>query len=165
MTLPSIRSVGWWQNTRPAPSIDLGDGRVVGAEDVLESHYRRLSRGPQPPRTRQVAVQVEDNLTAAITVLAPDLAPLTRLAEEVAAAMPSVQPAPQFRSDLQRALERTHRQHAAQRALGTRQPPQQGLNRWRWPAASWLAVLILLLLTAYLLGGRRQSQDGFADSA
>ncbi len=156
MSRRSIRPVAWWRNREPSLTIDLGNGRVVGAEDVLESHYRRLSRS-QPPRTRQVAVQVEDNLTAAITVLAPDLAPLTKLAEEVAAAMPSVQPAPQFRRDLQAALERTHRQYAAQRALGTRQQPQPKVRRWHWPVASWLTVFALVLLTAYLLGRRRQS--------
>jgi hypothetical protein len=126
---------GWLQSIRgaqpSAPGIDLGNGRMLGAEDVLEGHYRRMAARfqpqtlvrprqvppePSPRRTHRVAVQVGDNLVAAITVLAPDLVPLTELAEEVAGVVPPVLPEPQFREHLHQALERTHRQYAAQRA-------------------------------------------------
>ncbi len=100
--------------------IDLGNGRMLDTEDVLDSHFRRIAAARQTPRPGQehVVVQIEgDNMIAAITVLAPKLAPLTELAEVVADAMPAVHPAPQFRQHLHQALERTHRQHAAQRVF------------------------------------------------
>ena len=45
---------------------------------------------------------------------------MTDLAEEVAHTLPVAQPTPQFRDTLYKALEQTHRQHHAQRVLGTR---------------------------------------------
>ena len=72
----------WRRESLPQGGIDLGNGRVLGAEDVLEGHFRRMSAHRQPS-SRQVAVQVGDNLMVAITVLAPDLAPLTEIAEQV----------------------------------------------------------------------------------
>jgi hypothetical protein len=141
----------WWSDwllyvrgeTDPPHGIDLGNGRVLGAEDVLEGHYRRLTA--TRPRQRRASVQVGDNLMAAITVLAPDLAPLTELAEEVAGAVPPVQPAVEFRRHLHQALERTHRQHAAQRALGTRRPyaPERE-SRPLWWIIMALAVLVVM---------------------
>jgi hypothetical protein len=121
--------------------IDLGNGRFLGAEDVLEGHFRRLTTRP---RTQHVAVQVGDNLMAAITVLAPDLAPLTMVAEGVAGALPYVQPAPDFRLHLHQALERTHRQHAAQRTLGTR-PATPPTPTYR-PSGRLAALVALMLL-------------------
>lgn len=137
---------GWIEQIggrRAAPryGIDLGNGQVMGAEDVLEGHFRRLTTRP---RSRQVAVQVGDNLLAAITVLAPDLAPLTMVAEEVAGALPQVQPAPDFRLHLHQALERTHRQHAAQRTLGTR-PTTPPTPSYR-PAGRMAALVTLMVL-------------------
>jgi hypothetical protein len=110
-----------WLRNRPAdtePKIDMGDGRFLTAADVLEGHYRRLA-------TQTVTLQVKPDLQAAITVVAPELAPLTAVATDVAQALPRIQPTSQFRSDLHRALELTHRQHHAQRALGT-YPPAVG---------------------------------------
>jgi len=100
-----------------APKIDMGDGRFVSAEDVLDGHFRRLA-APRPTDT--VRVQIKPDLQAAIRVVAPDLAPLTALASEVADTVPHVQPGAQFRQDLHRALELSHRQQNAQRILGTR---------------------------------------------
>ena len=135
-----IKQMGRWT---PAPprGIDLGDGRILGAEDVLEGHFRRLA---SRPRSQNVHVQVSDDLAAAITVLAPDLAPLTIVAEEVADAVPLVQPAPDFRQHLHQALERTHRQHAAQRTLGTRPTPAPSTDAR--PATQHMAALITLLV-------------------
>lgn len=148
---------GWLEQfaVRPSPpprGIDLGDGRMLGAEDVLEGHYRRLAARPA---RRNVPVQVGDNLLAAITVLAPDLAPLTLVAEEVADAMPYVQPAPDFRLQLHQALERTHRQHTAQRTLGTRPatPPASAAIPPSKLAA--LVTLLLLLVVAWRWWARR----------
>ena len=116
-----------------ASGIDLGDGRVLNPEDVLEGHYRRV-RGRVVP----AAVQVNDSLVAAIGVLAPNLAPLTAVAEEVATMVPPVAPEPEFRAHLHQALEQTHRQHAAQRILGTR-PVAQPRRDHR---GVWLIVLV-----------------------
>lgn len=68
--------------------------------------------------------------------------------------MASDQPAPDFRRKLHRALERTHRQHAAQRALGTRRvtPPVRQPRRWPW----LLVLAVLLCLAGFLL--RKQSR-------
>lgn len=107
-------------------SIDFGNGATLGPEDVLETHFQRLARSRHArtaaprTRTRTVPVQVGDNLVAAIAVLAPHLAPLTELAEDVAETVAPVQPEQTFRDSLHHALEQTHRQHAAQRVLGTR---------------------------------------------
>lgn len=109
--IPQIR----WPNRKAAiyGQIDLGDGTHLPAEDVLDGHLRRLFR------RRTVQVQTDDSLHSAITVLAPDLTPLTDLAEDLVDVVTDVSPEPQFRQDLHRALELTHRQHAAQRTLGT----------------------------------------------
>ena len=118
--------------------IDLGNGNFLEAEDVLEGHFHRLA-------STTVPVQVNANLTAAITVLAPGLTPLTELAEEVAHTVPLAQPAPQFRYHLHQALEQTHRQQAAQRILGTRPAAQaQG--------PTWGAITLILLAAVAVLG-------------
>jgi hypothetical protein len=117
--------------------IDMGNGRFLTAEDVLEGHFHRLA-------TKTVQVQVKPDLRAALTILAPDLAPLTEVAEEVAQALPRVQPAAQFRQDLHRALERTHRQHLAQRKLGTR--PVEASS------PPWAMLLVIAGIIALLLG-------------
>lgn len=144
----------------PQGEIDLGNGRVLGAEDVLESHYRRMTTTRQVTQsgkaTRQVPVQVGDNLTVAITVLAPELAPLTEVAAQVSGAVPLVEPERAFRENLHQALERTHRQHAAQRILGTRPTPQQKAT----PALRWWMVLAGLVATAALVWGWRSSRQG-----
>lgn len=141
----------WWQREPlPKGGIDMGDGRQLGAEDVLEGHFRRVA-ARRRPSTRQVSVQVGDNLTVAIAVLAPDLAPLTELAEQVSGAVPLVEPEPQFREHLHQALERTHRQHAAQRALGTRPAPRpKPTYRLHW----WVALAGLLATLALLWNWR-----------
>ena len=136
-----------WVEPAPPPGIDLGNGRTMGAEDVLEGHFRRVASRRQPT-TRQVAVQVGDSLIAAITILAPDLVPLTALAEEVSHAVPLVQPAPEFRQNLHNALERTHRQQSAQRALGTR-PAALKLQRH---TLGWVAFTLGLITAAIFLG-------------
>ena len=130
--------VGWLTNLRskPEPKIDMGNGRLVSAVDVLEGHYRRLA-------TRTVTVQVQPDLQSAITVVAPELAPLTAVAADVAEALPRVQPTTQFRSELHRALERTHRQQSAQRLLGVQTPDAQSARPWGWIIG--LAVLVCLV--------------------
>jgi hypothetical protein len=145
----------FWPWAQPVPGIDMGDGRKLGAEDVLESHFKRMAARRRPARAN-VAVQVGDSLLAAITVLAPNLAPLTELAEEVATVVPPVQPAPEFRRNLHQALERTHRQHSAQRVLGTR-PLQQPETSWIESRSLWFAVAGALLTAALALLWRRRS--------
>ncbi|MEZ4733784.1 MAG: hypothetical protein R3E79_42355 [Caldilineaceae bacterium] len=121
-------------DTAVAP-IDLGNGRFVEAEDVLDSHFtNRLD----PPR---LTVHVEGDLNKALTALAPGLASLTELAEEVDQVVPRAQPAPQFRQDLHKALELTHRQHHAQRVLGTRLETPE-------PQTPWLMIVLLFMVIA-----------------
>jgi hypothetical protein len=143
-----------WRESLPKGQIDMGNGRVLGAEDVLEGHYRRVTARRQPA-TRQVAVQVGDNLMAAIAVLAPDLAPLTELAEQVSGALPLVEPEPRFRENLHQALERTHRQYTAQRMLGTRPAPRpKPANSLGW----WMVLAGIVAAIALMWGWRaRQS--------
>jgi hypothetical protein len=119
--------------------IDMGNGRFATAADLLEGHFHRLA-------TQTVTVQLKPDLQAAITVVAPELAPLTAVASEVAHAMPQVQPGEQFRQELHRALELTHRQHHAQRILGTRPPAEEMQSSW------WLAALLVGVVVALLLG-------------
>lgn len=132
--------------------IDLGGGRTMPPEDVLEGHFRRMTnRG----RACTVQVHVADDLYAAIVVLAPELAPLTGLAEDLAHAMPEVRPAPQFRQDLHQALERTHRQHSAQRVLGTRARPETLAAEQSRQA--WMLLLFSLLALLTWFWTRRQT--------
>lgn len=138
------------QPEAPVEQVDLGNGRVVGGEDVLDSHFtNRLD----PPR---LTVHVEGDLNRALTALAPGLASLTELAEKVDEAVPRAQPAPQFRQDLQKALELTHRQHQAQRVLGTRvETPEPGIP---WTMLALLLVLIACTVSATLYWSKRRTQ-------
>ena len=161
MWLQAARTWQWgdWRRRErlPQSGIDLGNGRVMGAEDVLEGHYRRLTSRRQVARqqqARQVSVQVGDNLMVAIAVLAPDLVPLTELAEQVSGVVPPVEPERAFRENLHQALERTHRQHAAQRALGTRPVPRPKPSH----PLSWWMVLAGVVATVALLWGWRARQ-------
>lgn len=149
----------WWRpQSLPQSGIDLGNGRVLPPEDVLEGHYRRMTQ-QRSPSTRQVAVQVGDNLTVAITVLAPDLAPLTEIAEHVSDAVPLIEPTTQFREHLHQALERTHRQHAAERILGTRPLPRQQSFPLQWWFVLIGLVTGLVMTLALWWGWRRQQGD------
>ena len=74
-----------WAGRKPAEGIDLGGGRTLPAEDVLESHFRRMNEMRQGAGTAQdVRIEVAPNIKAAIRVMAPKLAPLTEIAEELA---------------------------------------------------------------------------------
>lgn len=136
------RLFGW--PTTPPAGIDFGNGAQLGAEDVLETHFQRLAR------TRTVPIQVGDNLVGAIAVLAPQLAPLTLLAEDVAYALPPVQPASTFRTTLHHALEQTHRQHTAQRMLGTRLESRACVTPR--PHGARILIAVLLGLCALAIG-------------
>lgn len=148
MIIPEIR----WpkREEQSAPKLDMGQGEALPAEDVLDGHFRRLFR------RHTVEVQTDDSLKSAITVLAPDLAPLTDLAEDLADAVPDVQPEEQFRQDLHRALELTHRQHTAQRALGT-EPFKDDATRDDRPLFVAFGLICLASLVL-LLWGRRSAQ-------
>mgnify|MGYP003382275905 CR=1 FL=1 len=138
----------------PRNGIDLGGGHFVKPEDVLEGHFRRLAVSSAPAAStasHEVQVQVGGNLKAAIRVMAPTLAPLTQIAEELAGKFTTVSPTPQFRSELHRALEAAHRQQIAQRSLGTQTaPPVQTAPSWLWYllAGSFVATATLVLILA-----------------
>jgi len=137
----------------PAAPIDLGNGRFVEAEDVLDSHFtNRL----EPPR---LTVHVEGDLNQALTALAPGLASLTELAEEVNQVVPRAQPAPQFRQDLHKALELTHRQHQAQRVLGTRIETPEPQTPWLMIALLFMVMVSVVSMTVYL-SKRSAVQEG-----
>ncbi len=148
-----------WAKLRndPVPSptpVSMGNGRFLTAEDVLEGHFRRLTT---QPATQTVTLQVKDDLTAAITVLAPELTPLTHVAQKVAQTVPPVQPEARFRENLHSALERTHRQHSAQRVLGTRSSRPTGNPFWHASAPVVLLLLALFALWLYFLPAQRHS--------
>lgn len=137
----------------PAAPIDLGNGRFVEVEDVLDSHFtNRL----EPPR---LTVHVEGDLNQALTALAPGLASLTELAEEVNQVVPRAQPAPQFRQDLHKALELTHRQHQAQRVLGTRIETPEPQTPWLMIALLFMVMVSVVSMTVYL-SKRSAVQEG-----
>ena len=148
-------TVHWLHRAQDAANrpIDMGNGRVIRAADVLDGHARRLM-------ARTVQVQVKPDLQAAISVLAPDLAPLTNLAEEVANTTPRVEPTQRFRDDLHRALEQSHRQHAAQRHLGicTDAALATQSSAWRWSLFAFLTTLILTVSLGGLVMRRRKLQ-------
>ena len=150
--MSTLRSLRWpnLRNRRPPTAIDLGGGRHLPAEDLLEGHFRRLA---STPASQEIQVQVTPNLNAAIRVVAPQLAPLTQIAEELATTFPCVRPTEEFRRDLQRALEMAHRQQHAQRTLGTLPTPEDTANsQWLW----WLALAASLLIVATVGLGLRQ---------
>jgi hypothetical protein len=151
--------------------VDLGGGRQVAAEDVLEGHFRRMARADrtaqfaQAAQTaqagREVSVQLAPGLTGAIRVMAPQLAPLTEVAEELASAFPSVRPAPEFRNELHRALEIAHREHMAARAeLAQRKAAQGGrrisMRTWLWALAPTLVVAVVAAVVAWWVWRRRK---------
>lgn len=132
--------------------VDLGNGHIVKGEDVLDSHFtNRLD-------TPRLTVHVEGDLNRALSALAPGLASLTELAEKVDEAVPRAQPAPQFRQDLQKALELTHRQHHAQRVLGTRVETPERQMPWTMLALLLVVVTCTVSLTFYWSKRRTQPQ-------
>lgn len=150
----------WWQRRRGRdfPGIDLGNGRTLTAEEVLEGHYRRVA-ALRRPSVQQAAVQVDNNLPVAIAVLAPDLAPLTHLAEDVSVVMPPVEPTADFRRNLHDALERTHRQHNAQRILGARPARRASHSLQRsWILAAVVTVVVGVLALLLWQGQQARQQ-------
>jgi hypothetical protein len=148
----SVNSI-WSHESLPERGIDLGNGHTMHAEDVLEGHYRRMTSYRQPLQgqaARQVRVQVGDNLTAKIAVLAPQLSPLTEVAEQVSGVVPLIEPERRFRENLHQALERTHRQQNAQRVLGMRPAAQKQSTPFGW----WMVVAGVLATVALYWGLR-----------
>jgi hypothetical protein len=125
----------WLGGKADQTSIDLGGGRLLPAEDVLESHFRRMSERTSALQsgTQDVTIEIAPNLNAAIRVVAPKLAPLTEIAEELSHKIGTVTPDTQFRTELHRALEEAHRQLAAQRAA-------QPQTRWFTSTLLWVAI-------------------------
>ena len=61
-----------------------------------------------------MTLTARSDMRATIRVVAPTLAPLAQLAEELIARLTFVKPTPQFRADLQRALEDELRRRLAE---------------------------------------------------
>ncbi len=139
-----------WVHDNQLSGLDMGDGRILPPEDVLDGHSARLLQNRRYQQTRTIVpVQVNDAVSAAIAVLAPDLRPLADLAEEVAYAVPAVEPEPTFRQNLYDALERTRRQHLVEERLGTRAGSSSG--HVAKTALISFAVGILIATTAALV--------------
>lgn len=148
MSLPLLRL----RAQSETPALDMGQGRTLSAEDLLDGHFRRMTTAAT---ARTVQVQVDDQLRSAITVLAPELSPLTHLAEELVGVVGDVRPEPHFRAELQRALEQTHRQHTAQRVLGTRPTGSHDGSTASWWTALAAFGLVLLLSGLWLVRSHR----------
>lgn len=137
------------QPTISIEPVDLGNGHSVKAEDLLDSHFTNRIDAPR------LTLHVEGDLNKALTALAPGLASLTELAEEVDQAVPRAQPTPQFRQDLQKALELTHKQHQAQRVLGTRVETPEAQTPWNMIALVMLVVACTFSITVYWMKRRK----------
>ena len=127
--------------------IDLGNGQTVDAADVVDGHFQRLS-------TDEEAIST---LNVSIAALAPDIMPLTAVAEEVAEIAPDAQPADQFRANLHQALEAAHQQQAAKRVLGI-QPHPVDEQPMLWHIVTKPAVLagVLVLVCMIVFVWRRR---------
>ena len=131
----------WFSERTPIEQVDFGNGRAVSAADLLDGHFQRLATQPVPQ-----SLSGAHELHTTIAVVAPTLTPLTDLAEEVAHTLPVAQPTPQFRDTLYKALEQTHRQHHAQRILGTR-PTVVENNE----VHSWLVIGVVFTIAGIFL--------------
>ncbi len=157
-----LRSLGLsaLRNRNMPSGIDLGDGRQLRAEDVLEGHFRRLAASTC--QSEELRVQVTPTFSAAIRVMAPQLAPLTQIAEELASTFPNVSPAPDFRRDLHQALEMAHRQHTAQRA-GASLPAERAVPvkylLWLALGATLSIGALVGVLGVWRLKNRRQTRN------
>ena len=132
---------GWFSERTPIEQVDFGNGRAVSAADLLDGHFQRLATQPVPQ-----SLSGAHELHTTIAVVAPTLTPLTDLAEEVAHTLPVAQPTPQFRDTLYKALEQTHRQHHAQRVLGTR-PQVVETNE----VHTWLVIGVVFTIAGIFL--------------
>ncbi len=148
------RAIMWpWRRTSANKGIDLGGGRLVPAEDLLEGHYRRIAYPlpipAQPAAVQDVHVQVDPAMSTAIRVVAPTLAPLAQVAEEVAAKLTSVKPTAQFRADLHRALEAE-----LQRRLADEETPRAAVPVWVWAIAGVISAIGLAGASLWFLQRR-----------
>jgi len=135
----------WFERTPPTEQVDFGNGHLVSADDILDGHFQQLTaRSEQNQATSSFhPVTPEPDLHTKIEQVAPNLTPLTDLAENVAKTVPEAHPTIHFRHTLNQALTETHRQHNAQRVLGIRSS-QPEPNGWR---TVMIMALILLLVT------------------
>ena len=149
------RAISWpWQRTRATSSIDLGGGRLVHPEDLLEGHFRRIAAPAQPSAPQRAAehevqVQVSPDMSSAIRVVAPALAPLAQVAEELAARLTTVKPTPQFRADLHRALEAELQRRLENPDIAAAPRPV-----WAWVAAALITTFGLAGVALWLLRRR-----------
>ncbi|MFN8440241.1 MAG: hypothetical protein U0175_05715 [Caldilineaceae bacterium] len=137
-----------WQTEeiQVATTVDLGGGRVVNAEDIVDGHAQRLHKEAKQETDKSTSTSV----TNAMRVVAPELAPLTDLAQNIANQSTKAQPDGKFRSDLQRALESSYRQQHVRRKLGLQPAAQKDLP---WFQSPWLigTVVVVMLMVFRLL--------------
>ncbi|MEZ4709724.1 MAG: hypothetical protein R3A44_21125 [Caldilineaceae bacterium] len=126
------------------PGIDMGNGRTLSAEEVLDGHFQGLADQASPvdaDPSNSAQQKPARNLGPAIHKLSPDLAPLTDLADDLAQQSKPAQPTPQFRQNLHNALERAHQEQMAKRVLGIQSEPLT--DTWRLgPWSGWAVLLV-----------------------
>ena len=130
-------------------SLDLGDGLVLGPEEVLEGHFSRLTAA-RPNADPGAAAT--NSLQSAISALVPDLVPLTGLATDLADAVQTVAPEARFRQDLHRALEMSHRQRAVRKQLGAYGPDaanERDTITQLWMVVGLSAIIAALFYACY----------------
>ena len=142
----TLFGVTWFysEEEEDSASIDLGNGSFLDAPDVLDGHFRRLVQSScvitadanmesisaevlsfeeQAQNIAGAPVAQDDknaDLTGAVSTLAPDLAPLAYLANDLARTVPQIEPEPEFRRDLLQKLEAAHQQMREDGYTGSR---------------------------------------------
>ena len=129
----------------PKMKINLGKGQTIHAIDVVEGHAQRLRKA----KTNAAPAGSEQAITSAVRTVAPEVAPLTDLALNIANNSTNAQPASKFRKELQQALETSHRQQSVRRSLGIQAPAKKDPPWWQ---SSWFLFVVATLLIIVTVG-------------
>ena len=135
---------GWFERTPPIEQVDFGNWYFVSADDLLDGHFQQLTANTEESLSLPTS-PLDPELHRKIENVAPQLTPLTDLAENVAETIPEAHPTVHFRTTLNKALTETHRQHSAQRTIGIRPATPQS-NEWQ------SIIIVGLILTVITFG-------------
>lgn len=150
-----------WQQWRPwqenqfvgTAEIDLGSGKKVHAVDLVDGHAQRL---------RENTAGLDEgkrDLTDAVRVIAPQLAPLTDLAQNISNHSTPAHPTTKFRKDLQQALEISHRQQSVRRTLGIQPPAQKETVWWQSPWLMLAVAVLIVVIGSGIVARKRQGNN------